>query len=544
MKSGLVILPFLAVFIAAFSTALNSAFPDKPMIAYVGWALSLGVVAAWVYLDAETFKRFVHRKGARYGASSGLVVVLGIGVVIGLAVVTSRPRFNKQLDVTRSQSNTLSDQSVKIVQNLSEKNQEVEVIGFFQDEAVQTQFRDTMALYLARGGKFNIQYLDPQRDPTKAMSEKITVGNTAIFRLGPQETRVTTFNEEKITNALLQVMKANTKKVYFTKGHGEGELRGGEAGGFQNIVQELEGNKYEVKEANLLELAKVPEDADLLVIAGPKYDFREEETRFIDDFLKSGHSAMVMVDAVTPVPTLAKLLDKYGLQLQNDLLILRPDDPRAQMIGQNIAIVSTFDDLHPITKEFSKQTSVTMLLPSARSIGESKENSNGMKVTLVAKASDINIKVKDVKTAADLKALGKDRFETGDFAVMAAATGKSTAPATANAETGKKDEAKTDAGVNGDSNKTREIRLVAVGSAQFATNSGMQAAQNRDLFVNATNYLLRDEDFISIRPKELDKSSIEVSSASAVLLLMFLAWIYPFMFLGGGVMSWVMRRRA
>ena len=544
MKPGLVILPFIALLVAALSTALGSAIPDKPFLMWTGLAIAAAIVGGWIYVDRANFQRMFARKGARYGASSGLVVLLGIALTVGLAVVTSRPRFNKTWDVSRGGANTLSEQSIKIVKGLAEKGTEVEITGFFQDEAVMTQFRDLIGLYLAKGAKFNVQYVDPQRDPTKAMAEKITVGNTAIFRLGAQETRITTFNEEKLTNGLVQVMKEHSKRVYFSKGHGEGELRGGEAPGFQNIVQELEGNKYEVKETNLLESAKVPEDADLLVIAGPKYDFREEETRFIDEFLKQGRSVLVMVDGVTNVPTLGKLLEKYGIKMNNDLLILRPDDPRASLIGQNIAIVSNFDDINPITRDFSKQSSVTVLLPTARSISEAKDNPSAMKVSLIAKTSDVIIKVKNVTTQADLKGIDNSRIETGDFAVMAVATGKPAAPSVANSGSPKANGSKADAAAGTESNASKEIRLVAVGSAQFATNAGMQAAQNRDLFVNTSNYLLRDEDFISIRPKDVEKGTIEITSAGSILALIFLAWIYPFLFLGGGVVGWLIRRRA
>src|SRR5205085_824252 len=110
--------------------------------------------------------------------------------------------------------------------------------------------------------------------------------------------------------------------------------KGTEASGFQFISQELENNKYEVAELNLIEQAKVPEDANLVIIAGPKYDFKEEEMRFLENYMNNGGALFVMIDAVTPVPSLAKALEKSGIHVQNDILILRPDDPRAALIGQ------------------------------------------------------------------------------------------------------------------------------------------------------------------------------------------------------------------
>ena len=105
-------------------------------------------------------------------------------------------------------------------------------------------------------------------------------------------------------------------------------------------------------------------------------------------------------------------------------------------------------------------------------------------------------------------------------------------------------EEKTDATESSLTNKNKEIRIVAVGSSTFAANFGAaQQAQNKDLFVNIANYLLQDEDFISIRPKDLNKGSIDLTQTTANLYLLFIAFIYPFMFLGGGVWFWLRRRR-
>ena len=54
------------------------------------------------------------------------------------------------------------------------------------------------------------------------------------------------------------------------------------------------------------------------------------------------------------------------------------------------------------------------------------------------------------------------------------------------------------------------------------SNLGVQRGENVDMFLNMVNYLLQDEDFISIRPKDLTDSQLDVSTASSQLLLLFL----------------------
>lgn len=544
MRSGLLILPFASLLVAAFGVAMGSAFPETAFLMPIGLAAGAALLALWVVLDFESFKAFFTRKGAKYGVSSGLTVLLGVAVIIGLAVVSSRPRFNKSIDLSRDGLNTLSDDSRRLVENLKKEPKQIKMLAFFSDEQARTQFRDLATLYQGIGADFEIEYVDPNADPTRAMALKVTDANTVVVRQGENEKRLTTFNEEKLTNALINVLKDKTKKVYFTKGHGEGALKGDEATGFKAIVTELENNKYAVEELSLLEQAKVPDDADAVVLAGPKYDLKEEELRMLEDYLKRGGSVMALIPAMTPADNINRTLEKFGVKLNSDLLILAPNDPRAQFLGQNLALVTEFDDFNPVTKDFASQSQVTVGLRFTRSLDQVDDNANKLKVTLAGKTSDVIVRVKDVKEPKDLEGLTEERWEVGSFPVVAVASGKTSGPATASNDKGEKGEIKADSAATGSKQEAKETRLVAVGSVDFATNQGAQEPANRDLLMNAISYLLQDDDFISIRPKDPTKSTLDLTTGGSQLSLLALTFIYPFLFLGTGIIAWLQRRRA
>ena len=544
MKPGLLILPFLALLIAAIGTAAGSALTEIRWLTPMAWAVAVIVLLLWVALDLENFKALFRRKGAKYGASSGLAIVLGTTAIIGVAVIAARPRFNKSIDVTRDKLNTLSDQSTKVIASIKGTGKPVKVDVYASDEKVNADLHDLFALYQAKGANLQVEYIDPQTHPTQAMAAKVTESNTVVFRHGTQEKRLSAFTEEKITNALVNVLKDKSKKIYFIKGHGEGALKGADASGFNTIAMDLENNRNSVEELSLLESAKVPEDADMLVIAGPKYEFKEEETRIIEDYLKRGGSVLAMVGAMTPTLQLNRLLGKFGVQYNQDLLILAPNDVRAQMIGQNNAIISEFDEFNPVTKDFARMSQVQLVMRNTRSLGEVKDNPQKLKVTLAGKTSKEMIRVKNVTGPADLENLTEDRWEMGSFPVIAVAAGKTLPLPTADASVAAKD-AKSDAS-HGDlgGGKGRETRLVTVGSVEFANNQGAQLAENKDMFANIVNYLLQDEDFIAIRPKDPTKSTINLATRSSQAVLTFLVLIYPLLFIGGGTVSWLRRRRA
>lgn len=537
MKPGLLILPFLAVFVTAIGAAIGSTFPETKWLSYVGLALGSSITFLWILLDIQGFKGLFQRKGAKYGASSGAVVILAVAVISGIAVLGARPRFNKSLDLTRDKVNTLSEQSLQVVRNLRDSKSPIKITTFLIDEKIQTEFRDLIKLYQSQGADFTIESVDPRIDPTRATADKITEGNTVIFRLGTQEKRLTTFSEEKITNTLINLLKGTTKNIYFTKGHGEGPIKGTEAFGFSTVTTELEQNKYLVRDLGILESGKIPDDADAVIIAGPKYDFKAEETAALEDYLKKGGALLVMVSTAVPVPLLNQLIEKFGVGFNSDYLVMPPELSQTRAYAPNSVLITEFDSLSPITRDFSSQSAVAIQSKNTRSLTEFKGNPNKTKVTLVAKTHSAMYAVSGVKVPEDLNGVTEERLSQGAKVVIAVASGLSSKDQASTSET---DQTKVDAKL---SKKARETRLIVAGS-NFASNDATYLGEARDLFLNMTSYLLQDEDFIAIRPKDPTKSYLDVASSRATFSLLILSWVYPFLFLGFGTYGWLKRRRA
>ena len=476
--------------------------------------------------------------------------------------LAQRDRFNKSFDASRDSLNTLSDQTEKLIDQLDSQSEPVVITAYISDDLVQENVKDLLQLYALSGAKFKVEYVDPNADPARVIAAKLTSPNTLVISYGDRVQRLTVFNEEKLTNALVNVLKADKKKIYFTSGHGEGSISATEAAGFSAIVDELQNSKYEVSELALLETGMVPDDADLVVIGGPKYDFRPEETSMLNKYLESGGALLAMVNAMTPVDNINELLKSYGITFNNDFIILPPDDIRAQFLGQNNAIVSEFDSFHPVTKDFAAQSAVSLVLGDTRSLDVIEDNQHNLKVTAAAKTAASLVRVKDVRGPKDLENLTEDRWEFGSFPVMAVASGATAPKVDTTSNPAPNDDLSTDGGDDpladdslGDGATTAaqdddqpaessgEIRLVVTGSVQFANNGRItQVPEHRDAFLNMTNFLLKDEDFISIRPKDPTKSSLQITSRSSQVVLLGLSFLYPFLFLGAGGLVWLRRR--
>ena len=90
----------------------------------------------------------------------------------------------------------------------------------------------------------------------------------------------------------------------------------------------------------------------------------------------------------------------------------------------------------------------------------------------------------------------------------------------------------------------RSPRLVAFGDSDYATNAYIENYRNRDLFVNAVNWLVGDDDAIAIRPNISRASRFELSTEDYVAIQYLSLFVFPQAIALVGVIVWWGRRRA
>lgn len=543
MKPLFFLLPILSFFIVLTGTIIGSN-TEYNYLNTVALSLAAFLVILWIKLDFDNLKKIISKKSMKYGMSSGTILIVVISIVTAIVILSYRPRFQFKLDVTESQINTLSSQTKKIIENIATQNKKIEIIGFFRSETSQSQFKNLIDSYVLSGFPASIEYLDIQEEPVRAMAENVTSANTVIFRYQGIESRVSIFNEEKITNAIIKVIKGKAKKVYFLTGHGESRLDSDENSGFSFVDRMLKNDNYETANLSLSTEIGIPNDADLIVLAGSKYDINEFELNRLEKYLKDGGDLFLAIDAVIDVPNILSLAKKFGIEINEDLVLLSPDDTRAKHYGQNNAFITDFDGFHLITKDFAQQNQVDLILPFTRSLSVVEDNELKMKTQLIAKSSSEMIKINNVKNKDDLGDIVESRVDTsGSYSIMAVATGNENTNEIVKIEQKTIDKSPD---VNIDQLvKRNETRFVVVGTSSFLKNQIIQSSVvSQDLFMNTINYLTQDEEFISIRPKETEFSTISVSTKQSQIVLLLICLLYPLSFLALGSILWLRRRNA
>jgi len=94
----------------------------------------------------------------------------------------------------------------------------------------------------------------------------------------------------------------------------------------------------------------------------------------------------------------------------------------------------------------------------------------------------------------------------------------------------------------GEEPKKVEARVVAFGDSDFATNSVLGVQGNRELFLNAVNWLAQQENLIAIRPRDPQDRRITITADQQRRIFYITVLIVPGLILLAGVQTWWRRR--
>ncbi len=481
---------------------------------YVLAHLGLGILFLLAYASTQSrdLLAALNRRSARLGLHSVLYSLLFIAIVVILNFLNMRHHY--RWDLTEAKVFSLSSQSVKI---LSELKQDLLIYGFFE-RGENPRVADLIKSYRYQSAKIKFYPVDPDRHPEMARQFKVQQMNTLHLIYGKESTNVTEPTEEAVTNAIVRLTKVGKKDVYFLTGHGEPNLqdRQGEQG-YALAKDALESENYQVKDLLLATQEKIPDDASLLIVAGPQKPLLDHEIKALGAYMSRGGRLLVLLPS-TGGETLKGFLKGWGVEVGDDIIV---DQVIRLFAGPTLGvepIADTYSPTHPITREFSQRT----IFPLVRSVEPSGSAREGLQVTSLVKTSPTSWAEQDINGVFKL---GKASFGPGDkkgpVSIGVAVT--------ANLK-------QIGAGREG------EAKMVVLGSAGFANNRTINIFFNRDFFLNIANWLVGQEDLISIRPRSIRASQVQLTEAqgNAVFYLSFL--FLPEILLIIGLSVWWRRR--
>jgi ABC-type uncharacterized transport system involved in gliding motility auxiliary subunit len=439
------------------------------------------------------------------------------GVVFGILVFVNflAYKHKRQIDWTETGYHTLAEQTKNIVKALS---RQVKLTAFFPtNEPGRVEFQRMIEGFKGLTDKIEVEFIDPDKDPLAAKRYEVNTYGTVVFESEKREARIKTPTEENITNALLKVTQDKQKTVYFLEGHGEKNIGLEDTKGYSKARKSLEKDNFKVESLLLLQTGSVPDDADLLVIAGPHKVLLPKELKAIESYLGQGGSVLMLLDPQTE-PGLKNLLENWGVDIQKDLVV----DPQSKMFGGDYAapVISQYSP-HGITKDFALPT-IFPLLRSVKAI-----TTEGLETTEVLFSgprswaeTDYSSGTMSYDPKVDLK---------GPVPVSVAVT--KTLPSLTSDKDGTQPPA-----------ATKKANLVVIGDSDFAANGYFDFSGNGDFFSNTASWLLQEENLISIRPRQRKNSPLALTAAQGSMTFAVGIILLPAFLILTGVSVWWRRR--
>lgn len=436
----------------------------------------------------------------RYTAYAGTYILVFVAILAGVNFLANR--YNKSYDTTTNKRFSLSDQTEKVVKGLAN---EVKITVVDKTDRFNSS-RDLLDRYSNLSTKLRVEYVDPEKNPQLARALGARSFGQVFVENGAKREEARALTEEEVTGAIIRALKTGERMVCTFSGAGEAGFDEMTGDGLGLAKAALERYNYKTQVIKPLQKAEVPAECTTILVAGPRFDYPEPVIAGVKAFVeKGGHAMFLLAPALKSDKEdgavnekLAALLDSWGITVNNDVGIDESGSGVDSGFNKFVFVLDKYES-HPIVREM-RDVGVAFPLIRTLTVKDKAEK-------LIATSE------KSFSTATlDLKKLtGEPPVGQKGPLTLAAAT------------------------------SVGKARVVVFGSVSWATNSFFRYPGNRDLFLNAFNWLSSDEELISIRPKDPEDRRLNVKPGQG-WMFPFAAFFPPLLVIIGGIMVWLRRR--
>ena len=483
--------------------------------------LAVGILlfGVFVAIDPEDVWHRMTTRSALLGGNALLLAAIVVGI-LGLLNVVGQNR-HQRWDLTANKQFSLSDQSLQIVSQLP---QPVQATAFYSDDDSRRQdIQDLLREYQVRSdGKLTFELVDPDREPSRAQAAGIKELGTTVLTMGDRKQLVTGSRESDISSGLVRLTNPAQKKVYFTIGHGERRIDAFAPNSYSQLKAGLEADNFVVETLQVEGIDQIPDDAAELVVANPTTPFGDQATQAIKAYLDRGGKLMLLVEpklqANQQSVTLNELVSQWGVEIQTTPVV--EGDPRFALPREPLA---------PVVAKFPSQRVTEGLnltyFPTTTWISTATDNPTSAATTQLLQTTD--------RSWAETNLATQAQFDDGTDPKGPLTIGVSIEADAPNAPP------------SDDPANKKKTRVVIFGDADFVSNQISQLpiqSNNRDLFLNAANWLAESEQLIAVRPKERETRNLFLSAAQVNLVLFSSTLFLPLIVLAIGGFVWWSRR--
>lgn len=509
--SGIALLATILLLIIKLLAAAKIYIIPNPDIYYWVQGISAALVvlglAVFSLLDPQRVRIFLTGRQARYGSNALIMLLAFFGILLVLNILVFQ-NPGKPIDFTEDKQNSLSKETTDTLKALPIS---IQATAFYTANSPSDTALKLLENYKNHSnGKFTYTLIDPDQNPLAAQQVGITGDAKIYLQMGDRHEIVTLASEQEITSALIRLLNPGERTIYFLTGHGERDIQNAADNSYTSVKSALVAKNYTVESLNLIVANNIPDNASVIVIAGPVQPISPSEMSLLQDYVTNGGSLVVMEEPApltqtgsSPDPLQDYLASNWGITLDNDLII----DPNIN--PANFAVAASYAN-HPITEKM--QTRGTFF-PTARSISIG----SNLPVQPIGLVLTSNSAWGETDYASLVN--GQEVFDpgidvSGPLTLAVAVEDTST-----------------------------KYHLVIFGDVDFASNVFFDQYANGDMFINAIDWSVGQAQLINLNtPAAITRTMALPSSTWLLVIAISLLCILPGLVIAGGVISWLIRR--
>jgi len=432
-------------------------------------------------------------------ASTGFVVLLLVAA--GLVLWLSRD-YHVQFDWTHGARNTLSEASRNLLATLDKP---LTVTAFASEQGgLRKRIDDFVGRYRQHKSDIALDYVDPNVDPARVRAANVRIDGELVLEYNGRRENLNQLTEEAFTNALARLGRGGERWVVFVSGHGERSPERPANHDLSTWAGQLNKRGLKTRAITLGNTA-IPQNASVLVIAGPRARLLAGEVRQIEQYLARGGNLLWLADPGA-LHGLERVAEMLGVEFQRGMIV----DPTSQAITGTAAnfIVTTRYGTHPAVQGFELMT----LFPETA--GLSVQAPKGWEAQTILDTAptawvetgtlDKNIRF---DAGADIR---------GPVVFASALTRKQ---------------------------EGREQRVAVVGDGDFLSNAFIGNGGNLDLGMNLVNWLGADDAYINVPALTAPDLQLSLSQYAQIAIALGFLVVIPLGLLAGGVTIWWRRRK-
>lgn len=506
--------------VGRFDDLLNGSFHLTSVVYY----LSV-IILSLIFTVQSIQKRRYHlsKKTISLGTYSTVVVVVVTAAVVILNVFVSEiPAKYTVFDVTADKLYSLSDETKKVAENISE---DITIYVLANEKDADTTLMETLENYEGLNSHIKVSYVDPAVNPrfyqnytdtdisqgsliVESSKRSKVIDYDNIYEYQVDYTSYSSYasgydGEGQITSALSYVTSDEMPKVYITEGHGELSFD-------SSFTAAVEKENIDYETINLMNYDEIPEDASCVIINAPTSDLSADDTEKMLSYMeKGGDVFLVSTYTGEELVNFGRLLDFYGVSVTKGLII---EADKSNYYTDPFYLLPTigYDD---VTESIYGSGSY-VFAPYAQ--GLSVDGREDVEVTVLLSSSEKSYVRDNIESSNSYEKQEEDQDGPFDIGLKCVKT-------------------------------TEEAE-----SSAFIYSSESLFTQSADEIVSGTNMRLftaslstfaAHEGSVSIPVKSLEITYLTIPQGTILLLALLTAVIIPSVFIVGGFIIWFRRRK-